>query len=273
MQIKNLAFVVNPDKPGARELANKLMRIAGEHGTRTAVTEMHPLPESFLEDIDACCVLGGDGTLLGVVSAAAHTETPVFGVNHGKLGFMATYSEEEVLEHFAGLLNGNFELSRRQLLLCTTAAGQAFLALNDVVLKSDSARLAQLSVHAPGELVNHYNCDGLIFATPTGSTAYNLSAGGPIVHPSAEVIVATPICPHTLSNRAVVFSRETVLEVTSQESMQHLILTVDGRAVARTETTLPLTVRTAPHTLKLAQHRGHSHFRLIRRKLEWGAND
>ena len=127
---------------------------------------------------------------------------PIIGVNRGSLGFLTTFSAEEAATSLPALLAGDFRLAHRSILDCSTGPGRHDLALNDVLIKAEiNSRIVRLEVVADDDLVTEYLCDGLIFATPTGSTAYNLSAGGPLVHPDAEVIAMTPICPHTLSNR------------------------------------------------------------------------
>src|SRR5262249_28113680 len=157
------------------------------------------LPKGWLNGCDACCVIGGDGTLLGVARESARAQVPIIGVNRGSLGFLTTFSDDEALVHFAGLLGGAFHIDHPTMLDCSTRPGLHDLALNDVLIKDEvNLRLVRLEVVADGKLVTEYTCDGLIFSTPTGSTAYNLSASGPIVHPSAGVIAITPICPHTL---------------------------------------------------------------------------
>src|SRR5581483_1562545 len=152
-------------------------------------TTRFPLPRGFLKNFDACCVIGGDGTLLGVARESAEQRVPIIGVNRGSLGFLTTFSADEARAHFAELLKGAFQIERRAMLDCSTGPGSHDLALNDVLIKDEvNSRLVRLEVFADDELVTEYMCDGLIFSTPTGSTAYNLSAGGPIVHPGADVI-------------------------------------------------------------------------------------
>src|SRR5882757_2772140 len=212
--IRKLAFVVNEEKAGAPELARELTIMARSAGVTFKSTTRFPLPRGYLRGCDACCVIGGDGTLLGVAREAVREQVPIIGVNRGSLGFLTTFSADEARAHFAGLLGGAYQIAQRSMLDCCTGPGSHDLALNDVLIKDEvNSRLVRLEVVADDEIVTEYTCDGLIFSTPTGSTAYNLSAGGPIIHPASEVIAMTPICPHTLSNRSIIFRHNVRLRV------------------------------------------------------------
>src|SRR5437879_4166281 len=212
---RKLAFVYNSEKPGAAELAQELMGIAQAGGAKKVkLSGDRKLPRGFFKDCDACCVIGGDGTLLGAVRGAADADIPIIGVNQGSLGFLTTFSADEARAQFAALLEGDYRIARRALLDCKTGPRRSDVALNDVLIKdAKPSRIVRLEVFANDKLVAEYTCDGLIFSTPTGSTAYNLAAGGPIVHPQAEVIAMTPICPHTLSNRTIIFRNDVKLRV------------------------------------------------------------
>ncbi len=269
--IQRLAFVVNATKPGAVELAEVLAQSAIAQGVEAAMTTEYPIDSSMLEGIDACCVVGGDGTLLSVARAALHCQTPVFGINRGKLGFLATYSVEEAQSEFEALLSGNYRIVTRSVLECRTADGEQSYALNDTVIKSsDGSRLIGLRVSCGDEVVTDYYSDGLVFCTPTGSTAYNLSAGGPIVMPEAGVLTMTPICPHTLTNRSVIFPHPARLKVELLESAKPPLLTLDGAACFHGQHFFPFEVGIADQSLLLLQPPGYSHFRILRTKLKWG---
>ena len=268
--IQSIAFVINQKKPGTRDLVDSLLQLARGRGVRTRLTDAYPLPEGHLADIDACCVIGGDGTLLGVVSEAVRNRVPVLGINLGKLGFLATFGAAEAIAQFDAILSGEYQIEERRLLECAISTGHCSLALNDVVIRSLSANLVSLDVFSNGEHVTEYNCDGLILSTPTGSTAYNLSAGGPLVHPSATVIALTPICPHTLSNRSVIFDHGTHLEVRLHAGLRGAQVILDGVGREYTALEFPLAVSVADEKLLLIHCREHSHFQLVRNKLGWG---
>ena len=268
--IRRLAFVVNEQKAGAPELGRMLMATAREAGVEIDHTVRFPLPEGFLKGFDACCVIGGDGTLLGVVGAAAREQVPVIGVNRGGLGFLTTFSAEEARAHFAELLTGAYRIATRALLDCSTGPGQHDLALNDVVIKDEvNSRLVRLEVLAGAELVTDYYCDGLIFTTPTGSTAYNLSAGGPLIYPTADVIAMTPVCPHTLSNRSIIFRNDVKLRVFNRTASSRLLVTMDGQRNLAFCQGSPVEISVAPLKLALVQRVDYSHFAVVRTKLQW----
>jgi NAD+ kinase len=268
--IRKLAFVVNEPKAGAPELADALIALARSAGVTVIRAQTYPVADNFLVGQDACCVIGGDGTLLGIAAQAARTQVPIIGVNRGSLGFLTTFSSEDIRECFPALLAGEFQIAHRALLSCSTDTGPGDLALNDVLIKAEvNSRLVRLEVTADGELVTDYDCDGLIFATPTGSTAYNLSAGGPLIHPSAEVIALTPICPHTLSNRAIVFRAEVKLAVRNLNPHATLLVTLDGQRDYRVSNGEPITITLASERLPLVQRRDYAHFSVVRSKLNW----
>jgi NAD+ kinase len=268
--IRTIAFVINADKPGATELANELIAIARSKGVRLRRTTRFPLRKGFLKGCDACCVIGGDGTLLGAAHEAATESVPIIGVNRGALGFLTTFSPEEARVDFDGLLQGRFNLDRRAMLACSVAGGPVSLALNDVLIKEElSTRLVHLEVYADDELVTDYLCDGLIVSTATGSTAYNLSAGGPIIHPAANVIAVTPICPHTLSNRSIIFKDSVKLKVHNRTHGTKVLVGLDGHVQLTACRNEEITIAISKVRLPLAQQPRYSHFSMVRKKLKW----
>jgi len=268
--ICKLALVVNEEKDGAPALARELVTIARQAGVTLKQTTRFPLPKGWLRGWDACCVIGGDGTLLGVARESAREQVPIIGVNRGSLGFLTTFSADEARHQFAELLGGAFQVTHRAMLACSTGAGSHDLALNDVLIKAElNSRLVRLEVVADGELVTDYTCDGLIFSTPTGSTAYNLSAGGPIIHPGAGVIAMTPICPHTLSNRSIIFRENVCLRVTNLNPDSRLLVAMDGQRNLKVGAQSPVEISIAKLRLPLAQRADYSHFSVVRTKLKW----
>lgn len=268
--LRRLAFVVNPDRPGAAELADELLELAGKVGVKqTKLNQGRKLPRGYFKGCDAVCVVGGDGTLLGVVRAAVRAGIPVIGVNRGSLGFLTTYSAEEARALFPALLQGDYRLARRTLLDCRAGPGHHDFALNDVLIKSEvNSRLVRLEVFADNELVTDYYSDGVIFCTPTGSTAYNLAAGGPIIHPSAPAIAMTPICPHTLSNRTILFRDNVKLRIVNRTTDARLLVAMDGQRNS-VVTGGSIQISLAPRRLELIQPRNYSHFAVMRAKLKW----
>lgn len=268
--IRKLALVVNHRKDGAPALARELARIARLAGVTLKQTTRFPVPSGYLKGFDACCVIGGDGTLLGVARESARQQVPIIGVNRGSLGFLTTFSADEARVHFSSLLAGNIQIEHRAMLVCSTGPGSHDLALNDVLIKDEkNSRLIRLEVEADKELVTDYLCDGLIFSTPTGSTAYNLSAGGPIIHPSARVIAMTPICPHTLSNRAIIFRESVKLRVFNRSPNSRLLVAMDGQRNLKVSEHSPVEISVAKLSLPLVQRPEYSHFSVVRKKLAW----
>ena len=269
--IRRLAFVVNEQKSGATELAADLVALAAAAGVETRITRAYPLPAEHLSDVDACCVIGGDGTLLGAAPAAAEAGVPLIGVNRGSLGFLTTFTADEARECLPTILSGDFITAERALLTCQSGTTAPVAALNDILIKDASnSRLVRLEVFADGELVTDYLCDGLVFSTPTGSTAYNLSAGGPLIYPSAEVLAMTPICPHTLSNRSIIFRAGVRLVVKNlSDAATGLVIAADGRALPAPAQDAAVEIALSPHRLHLIQRRDHSHFAVVRAKLKW----
>ncbi|MEO0508385.1 MAG: NAD(+)/NADH kinase [Verrucomicrobiota bacterium] len=269
--IQSITFAVNTTKQGTEETARFLAGLADCEGVKTSISTEYPLPSNALAGQDLCIAIGGDGTLLGVLDAALESGAAVLGVNLGKLGFLATFTQEDAGNELAGLIKGNYSIAERSVLQCTTSKGESVYGLNDVVLKETEGRgLIRLRVSSNGNPVSEYHCDGLIFATPTGSTAYNLSAGGPIIGPRVSAIAMTPICPHTLGNRSVIFDNSSKIAIESGESESCPCIIVDGRMRFGPSGNLPIQVTVAEKKFRLMQHPDHSHFAIVRDKLDWG---
>lgn len=268
--MRRVAFVINASKPGASELARGLLAVASDEGVETRQIEDFPLLPQAIVGCDGCCVIGGDGTLLGAAVAAARLGIPVIGVNRGNLGFLTTFSADEARVHLRDVLRGHCRRAERTMLECSVDGGASELALNDVVFKEErSTRLIRLEVSADDELVTEYSCDGLIFCTPTGSTAYNLSAGGPLLHPDADVIAMTPICPHTLSNRSIIFRPEVCLRVRNGSGRARLLAILDGQRHLSVDEGAQVLIRRSAMRLPLLQSASYSHFAVVREKLGW----
>ena len=269
--IQTITFAVNSTKPGAAEAARYLAGIAECEGARVTIREDYPLESDALEGQDLCCAIGGDGTLLGVLNAALTSGCAVLGVNMGKLGFLATFTQEEAGRDFPKLIQGHYTIAERSILRCTTNQGDSVYGLNDVVIKeTEGSGLIRLQVASNGNPVSEFHCDGLIFSTPTGSTAYNLSAGGPIIGPRVSAIAMTPICPHTFGNRSVIFDSSSKISVDHLEPGPCPRITIDGRVQFKSEDNFPIGIAVAEKTFRLMQNPDHSHFAIVRDKLDWG---
>ena len=271
-EICAITFAVNTSKSGAQETARFLAGIAQCEGVETKIEEAYPLHLDALHNQDLCIAVGGDGTLLGVMEAALQAGTPVLGVNLGKLGFLATFSKTEAAEDLAQLIAGNYSIAERSIICCTNKNGSSIYGLNDVVVKeTQGSGLIRLGVFANDNAVSEYHCDGLIFSTPTGSTAYNLSAGGPILAPQLSALAMTPICPHTFGNRSVIFDDSTSILIESISTGEtEPRITIDGCPQFVKEDNFPLKIRIAEKKFRLMQRPDHAHFAIVRDKLNWG---
>lgn len=269
--IQSITFAVNSSKPGATAAAQSLAAQVERQGVATHITDDYPLPPTALIGQDLCCAIGGDGTLLGVLEAALESGSAVLGINLGKLGFLATFTEAEAARDLPQLIQGNYSIAERSVLSCTNNKGECIFGLNDVVIKeTQGSGLIRLCVSANDNPVSEYHCDGLIFSTPTGSTAYNLSAGGPIIGPKVSAIVMTPICPHTFGNRSVIFDHSTDIKIHSGETGPCPRITIDGRQRFDSDGNFPIRVTVAEKKFRLMQNPDHSHFAIVRDKLNWG---
>lgn len=267
---KQISIIFNRDKSGAAQLAESLGRIAAASGVSVRISGDYPITPGLLADADAACVIGGDGTILGVMPESLRSGTPVLGINLGKLGFLASVQADAAEEPFRRLLRGDVRILQRSILRARSGDGQVFHALNDVVIKTHSSGLMRLRVRAGEEWLTDYICDGLIFATPTGSTAYNLSAGGPIVHPHSEVFLLTPICPHTLSNRAVIVPSKMVLQANLCDRIDAVVTSIDGAQQLPGPDVFPLELSAAEERFQLIAQPEHSYYEVVRNKLGWG---
>lgn len=241
--------------------------------------------EEAWEGLDCLLTLGGDGTLLRGARIAAPRGVPVLGCNLGRLGFLTMASREELDSALGCLVRGEFEEEQRMALdvrvrrmnegTMVTVRGREgeddFYAVNDVVVhKGGFARLMRLRVWADGEEVGQYSADGIILSTATGSTAYSLSAGGPILVPTMDALVATPISPHTLAVRPVVLSGSTRITVEVASDGEDNVLTVDGQSGIQLREGDRVEVARSSHPVRLLRLPGYSFFSVLRRKLRWG---
>jgi NAD+ kinase len=223
---------------------------------------------------DLLVVLGGDGTLLSAARAAVGRDIPIFPVNLGGLGFLTAITVEELWGQLERALRSDFDIARRRMLHTELFRGDQSIAshhaLNDMVLtKGDIARMIDLDVFIDRHFVCVYRADGLIVATPTGSTAYSLSAGGPIVMPQVAALAITPICPHMLSNRPVIVPEESRVEITVRGTAS-TYMTIDGQVGQLLETGDRVVCRRSEHSISLIRPPGKLFFDVLREKLNWG---
>ena len=237
-------------------------------------TARDPVPQACRQ-ADLCVVLGGDGTLLTAARSLRGREMPLFAVNLGGLGFLTAISTDEIYPELERALCGEHRIGRRRMLYCELVrAGSRvseYEALNDVVLtKASIARMIDLDVYVDAQLVCAYRADGLIVSTPTGSTAYSLSAGGPIIFPQVGALCLTPISPHTLTNRPVIVPDTSVIKIINQAEEGGTYLTIDGQVGEPLQRGDEVVCRRSPHVLQLIRPPRSMFFDVLRQKLKWG---
>ncbi|MFN0108188.1 MAG: NAD(+)/NADH kinase [Blastocatellia bacterium] len=284
IELKTIGVVVGPQKSEAWNLVRELGEWCQTRGVRMKLRAAEEAPMAVLlaedggelaEDVDLLVSLGGDGTMLGVARFIGHRQVPVLGVNLGSLGYLTEFTKEELLTALDELREGNLFLDRRMLLdvklIRNGEVIAAHRALNEAVVNFGSpVRMVELECRINGMFVNSFRADGMIVATPTGSTAYSLSAGGPIVHPSMSAILLTPICPHTLSNRPVVVPGESVVDLIFSSVSDGLMLTIDGQVQINLLPGDQVTALRSQTTFDLIRPTNRNYFEVLRRKLKWG---
>ena len=227
---------------------------------------------------DLLVVAGGDGTILRVVEQLGEAIKPIFGINVGSLGFLTTASSATYREAVECLARDRINFSQRALLEARVRLREKqtakMLALNDAVLsRGELSRLVLLRTRVNGEPLTEFNADGLVVATPTGSTAYSLSAGGPILDPESGVFVITPICPHVLTNRSIIVAERSTIEIEASDPDYPVFLTLDGRKPIHVERGSVVTIRKAKKALPLASLPDVSFFSVVRQKLKWSGSN
>jgi NAD+ kinase len=250
--------------------AEDLKRVCQGDGTFVPV-------EALGEHSDLLVALGGDGTILRAAQVCRFCDVPILGVNLGRLGFLAGIGVEEVEEALKRVLQGAYRIERRMALTAKVEGddGEGVFALNDVVLeKGASARMLEVKITVGEEFVSLYLADGLILSTPTGSTAYSMSAGGPIVHPAMDALIVTPICPHSLSVRPMVVPAEGTVWVRMRSNRGDPIqLTVDGQPGRMLQSEDRVRIRRSSHRVSLITFEELSFYQVLRTKLMWGVGE
>ena len=226
---------------------------------------------------DMAVVLGGDGTFLSVARFLEDRPTPIIGVNLGGLGFLTEISEEDCFQELEQILDGKYEIEERMRLQVKIQRDRREIfrqsVVNDVVInKGALARIVDVKISIDDRYLTHYRADGLIVATPTGSTAYNLSAGGPIVYPTAHSTILTPICPFTLTNRPIILPSDVSIEVELGERIKDVTLTCDGQVGCQLASSDQIIISAAPNPLRLIKTPAVDYFEILRTKLKWGQN-
>ena len=279
--IRTVGLVVKRDRPRAVRLARRMLGWLARRRVRVLLdVEAHlagaPLrtKDELAREADLIVVLGGDGTLLSI-ARRTDARVPILGVNMGELGFLTGVVEAEAMPMLARVIAGRYELDRRMTLAARLArAGRArgrFRAVNDVVVTHGAvARILEFEVAVDGLPFSAYRADGMIVATPTGSTAYSLSVGGPIVEPTVQVLLLSPISPHTLSNRPVVLGPDAVVRITIGRGEADALLTIDGQAGTGLAAGDVIEVRQGRSPVSLIRSPDRTYYDVLRSKLGWG---
>ncbi len=286
MRPNKIGLIAHTGKPGVAEMTRTLAQALEQRGLTVLVekdtaelagiSKKHSISELGRE-ADLLVVLGGDGTILHSVGQLGENIKPVFGINMGALGFLTCANSTAYTEAVECIASGNMVFSERSLLDVTVNSnGDAsrMIALNDVVFsRGEVSRLIRLKTTVNGEVLTEFNADGLIVATPTGSTAYSLSAGGPILAPESGAFVITPICPHVLTNRSIIVDENAVIEIEVTEHDYPVFLTVDGRDPMRIDMGITVQIKKSERVLPLASLPGVSFFGVVRQKLKWSGSN
>lgn len=254
-----IAVVVNLTKPQAKELANEVSAYLASRN----VTVVYP--ENMPEKVDFIISLGGDGSILSLMHAYPHLDAPILGINFGSLGFLADVTPANLIQSLEALLSGNYIVEERLML-----EGKGFLAVNEVVVhRSPNYNLVDLGLTVNGRYFNTFSADGVIVATPSGSTAYSLSAGGPIVSPELSAVVITPICPHAISNRPIVLQLPDSIEIQYLSNYAPVEVAFDGISRFTLAPHERFTIRQAKRSFRLVSVPGFDYFATLRTKLNW----
>jgi NAD+ kinase len=288
--IKRVGIVLKPHQPQALKticeltvwLGQRGIQIVGgpqiereriEHETGCAVSEVEL--DALAGASDLVLVLGGDGTMIATSRLIGDEEVPVIGVNYGGLGYLTEFRIEELYDALEMILAGNYRLDKRVMLEVELHRDDEIVSsnrvLNDVVInKSALARIIEIEAYLNRQYVSAFRADGLIVSTPTGSTAYNLSAGGPLIFPSMNAVVITPICPFTLSNRPLVVPDDAVIELLMKTAHEEVSLTLDGQVGFPLTVNDRVVIRKSRTTFNLIQPSNRNYFDVLRDKLRWG---
>jgi NAD+ kinase len=267
-----IAHVVIVTKPQQLEVAKAAEDLASWFEGRGIHASLEP---SSAANADLCVVVGGDGTLLAAARLMGDRQVPILAINYGGLGFLTALTRDEMYPALERVLEGRMVADVRMTMNVTVerdgTACETYQALNDAVIhKGALARIIELEARIDGQYVSKFRSDGLILSTPTGSTAYNVSAGGPIVYPGMAAIIMTPICSHTLTNLPLVLPPESRIEVTLRSAQDEVHVTVDGQVGMKLESGDTVTVHKSSRLVQLIAPAGKDFFDVLRGKLKWG---
>jgi len=277
-RIKKIGLIVKPHAKELKKYLNRIIKAFQDNKITLLIPKsvenlvhynnFHS-EQTILSQAEIIVVIGGDGTFLSVASKAAESSKPILGINMGDLGFLTEFTKNEFLEFLPSLIKGNYKVEKRTLLKAKTKT-KTHKALNDIVFsKENLARMIKLRVKVNNLFFAKIRSDGLIISTPTGSTAYNLSSGGPIVSPNCESLLITPICSHSLTLKPVAISSNSKIEVSANKKY-NVVLTIDGQTGEKLKPGTVVRISEFEKKLELIKNPDRDYFSILREKLKWG---
>lgn len=280
-RIEEVGIYLNMDKPDSKSLAENCIEYLTAQGFEIALLEgqiqhSHELVHYYPKDVffgkpDCILVLGGDGTILSVARQCCLYQVPIIGINLGKLGFLTEGEASHYEESLKRLIQGNYYIEERMMLGCTikkkNRIPQEYVALNDVLVKSSGFRMMDVQAYASGYIIDTIRADGLIIATPTGSTGYSLAAGGPVVAPRANVMIINPICPHRLHDRSYILPEDEVVTLEFGEREKEMVVILDGQTTVYIDPKDEVTVQKSSYSTRLIRLNEMSFYDRLRIKL------
>lgn len=282
MKVERIGVVPNLIKDSSLEISSHIARWLNEHGLKPYITcdiadqmkeqIISVTKEALYEVCEALIVIGGDGTILSEAEKASKSQIPIIGVNMGRLGFLADIEMTDIDEALEKLLSGQYKIEKRMMLKATAIAAdgskRVFHALNDInVTRSNYSRIVEFEIRVNDELSDIYRADGVIIASPTGSTAYNLSAGGPIVVPHADTYVVTPICPHTIYSKSIMLCAMDKVRIKTLEEAKDMALSIDGQFKMHITPSDEVHIERSPYVTQLIKISDRKFFEILRQKI------
>ena len=267
----------NTSKPQAYEIARSIREFLQKHNITVVAEDQeaanigaHPISSIQEGEVDVCITLGGDGTILRLFHQHPQLQAPILAINLGSLGFMADITIDEIFPSLQNLIEGHYRVESRMVIEGTTAANQSNFAMNEIVIhRSGHPSLIDLAIYVDNRYLNTFCADGVIISTPSGSTAYSLAAGGPILVPELNALVLTPICPHTISNRPIVLLPEQEICIKYVGPRESVEVTYDGLPCFQILAGESISIARSKRLFKLIKMPGHDYFSTLRSKLEW----
>lgn len=286
----NFSVLLNPEKPMALTAAQELFPLAEKYGLTFHLKEKyfsllspgkkekmhiicHASDAEAISEGDITIAIGGDGTILKAAGFTRTLSKPILAINSGKLGFLANIQQQNMQNALEHVMSGTYQLDKRFFIEAQFTTGQIYYALNEFVFsRKETLSMITLTAEYDGALINRYLADGLIVSTPTGSTAYNLSAGGSIVAPQTDVLMLTPICPHTLTTRPLILPSGKEIKIKIEPDDQEVLFTADGKTLDIPCDAPVVDIRKSAYCIELIKLPGQSYFETLRNKLMWGAD-